>query len=166
MKSALSRSEVTEPGMSRAVNSFTCLRERLLFEPWTRSRIFDIISPCTCVRTWLSQVELQCGVNDFVACFYPKSFKAEIYLAHVECVDAERITLQHWPANDSEPHKGHPYYRKPEGGTRSRTEARRFWRLIHRVDPPQAVDAHDGVYKLSSAAFQTVHILGKQFALT
>jgi hypothetical protein len=45
-------------------------------------------------------------------------------------------------------------------------EARRFWKLIHRVDTPQAVDGHDGVYTLSSTSYQTVHVMGKHYALT
>ena len=66
----------------------------------------------TCVprahRTWLKAEELDFQVGDFVAVFYPKSYKATIYLAQVLPTDA--LKLQHWPENDEsgERQKGTP----------------------------------------------------------
>ena len=117
------------------------------------------------VRTWLIHTDLEFGINDFVAVFYPKSYKAEIYLASVRDIQPEEVALDHWPTNDSGPLRGHPYYQKPSGDTTWR-ESRRFWRLIHRVDPPKEEGGHPGVYTLSGKAFELVHRLGKEFALT
>ena len=109
--------------------------------------------------------DLKFAVGDFVAVFYPKSYKAEIYLAQVKEIHAEELRLHHWPVNDSEPLRGHPYYKKP-GGEATWTEGRRFWRLIHKVDPPRTIEGHAGVFTLGGTASQLVYRLGKEFALT
>ena len=114
---------------------------------------------------WLSHTDLEFGVDDFVAIFYPKSYKAEMYLACVRGIGADEILLQHWPANDSAAHQGHPYYQKPVGDVAWK-ESRRFWRLIRKVDPPQIVAGYEGVYSLGGSSAQLVHVQGKYYALT
>ena len=80
-------------------------------------------------------------------------------------IQAEEVSLDNWPTNDSGPLRGHPYYHKPSGDTKWK-ESIRFWRLINRVDPAKEEDGHPGVYTLSGKAFELVHKLGKEFALT
>jgi hypothetical protein len=62
-----------------------------------------------------------------VAVFYPRSYKAKIYLAQVLAIEADALKLQHWPEND-EPgvRQGHPFYRKALDGQGAWMEGRRF----------------------------------------
>jgi hypothetical protein len=117
-------------------------------------------------RTWLKKEDLQFQIGDFVAVFYPKSYKATIYVAQVLAIEDDILRLHHWPKNDTGTFQGHPYYRKASEGQGAWTEGRRFWRLVARLNSPQAVDGEEGVYSLSVGDSSVCHRLGRQFALS
>lgn len=118
---------------------------------------------------WLTLAGLDFAVGDFVAAFYPKSYKARIWLGDVLSVDSEVIRLRHWPINTVGMHTDHPYYVAPRerDSAAEWSETRKFWRLLHKVDAPQPfLDAGEGVYRLSGVDSTRLHTLSLQHALS